>query len=139
MHGTQVQSLVQEDPICSRAMKPITTTTKPARQRPRVVEVVLQLLKLACLETVLHNKRSHNQKVAPTRCSQRKPVSSHKDTAWPKVNKKIHNFRKRNMVHLQNEILLGNTAAWKNHKDMKGKELYSMMATFLIVPFIRYS
>ena len=43
MPGTQVQSLVREDPTCRRVSKP-----------------VLQLLKPVHLEPVLCNKRSHH-------------------------------------------------------------------------------
>ena len=39
--GTQVRSLIQEDPISLRTTKPAATTTEPV-----------------CLEPVLHDKRS---------------------------------------------------------------------------------
>ena len=65
MQGTQVQSLVQEDPTCRRA-------TKPVRHNYR--SHVPQVLKPACLEPVLCNKGSHHNekpmhcnRVAPTR------------------------------------------------------------------------
>ena len=48
MQGTQVWSLVQEDPTCHRAAKPRATTAEPK-----------------CLEPVLHNRRSqHSEKPA---------------------------------------------------------------------------
>ena len=50
MQGTQVRTLVQEDPTCRRA-------TKPRRHNYRAR--VPQLLKLVCLEPVFHHKRSH--------------------------------------------------------------------------------
>ena len=68
MQGTQVWSLVQEDPTCRRA-------TKPVHQNywARALQLmshnywahVPQQLKPTCLEPVLHNKRSHrNEKPA---------------------------------------------------------------------------
>ena len=54
MQGTGVRSLVQEDPTCLGATKP------------------MQLLKSVCLESVLYNERSHlNEK--PVYLNQRKP------------------------------------------------------------------
>ena len=50
MQGIRVQALVQEDPTCLGA-------TKPVRHNYRVH--MPQLLKPACLEPVLCNKRSH--------------------------------------------------------------------------------
>ena len=50
--GAQVWSLVQEDPTCCGATKPVATTTEAH---------VLQLLKPVRLEPVLHNKRSHHK------------------------------------------------------------------------------
>ena len=50
MQGTRVQALVQEDPTCRRA-------TKPVRHNYWACEP--QLLKPVCLEPVLCNKRSH--------------------------------------------------------------------------------
>ena len=69
MQGTQVQSLVREDTTCHG-------TTKPMRHNywgPHTLDPthhnywarVLQLLKSACLEPVLRNKRSH-QNEKPT-------------------------------------------------------------------------
>ena len=47
MQGTRVRSLVREDPTCRRATKPV---------HHNYWACVLQLLKPACLEPVLHNK-----------------------------------------------------------------------------------
>lgn len=102
-----------------------------SRSRPAITE--------ACLPRACgpHSKRSHNERAASTGCRSRKPVSSHKDPAWPKMNRWIHSFRKR--IWCRYEILLGNAATWGSHKEAKGRELYSVMVTVLIVPFIRYS
>ena len=88
MQGTQVWSLVWEDPTCHGATKPMhhnywacaleptshnywacaPQLLKPACSRTRMPQLrgcVLQLLKPARLEHVLHNKRSHhNEKPA---------------------------------------------------------------------------
>ena len=56
MQGTQVQALVQEDPTCRGATKPV---------RHHYWARVPQLLKPAGLELVLRSKRSHrNEKPA---------------------------------------------------------------------------
>ena len=62
MHGTQVRALVWEDPTCREATKPMhhnywACTLEPASHN--YWAHVLQLLKPARLEPVLHNKRSH--------------------------------------------------------------------------------
>ena len=56
MQGTQVRALVQEDPSCRGATKPVSHNYWAH---------VPQLLKPEQLEPVLHNKRSHrNEKPA---------------------------------------------------------------------------
>ena len=50
MQGTRVQSLVQEDPTYGAATKP---------KNHNYWAYIPQLLKAACLEPVLRNKRSH--------------------------------------------------------------------------------
>ena len=63
MQGTRVQALVQEDPTCRRATKPVSHSYWAC---------VPQLLKLVCLEPMLHNKRSHpNEK--PAHCNKEQP------------------------------------------------------------------
>ena len=62
MKGTLVRSLVQEDPTCRRATKPVCHSYWNACSRvcePLLMSTGPQLLKLACLETVLLSKRSH--------------------------------------------------------------------------------
>ena len=67
MQGTQLPSLVREDPTCCGATKPM-------------------LLSPRTLEPVLCNKRSHcNEK--PAHLNERKPMHSNEDPAQPKVNK----------------------------------------------------
>ena len=65
MQGTWVWALVQEDPTCRGATKPV---------RHNYWARVLQLLKAACLEPVLHNKRGHRNE---------KPVHSNEDLTQP--------------------------------------------------------
>ena len=57
MHGTQVRSLVQEDPTCCRATKPVHHKLLSLRSRAREP----QLLKPACLEPMLCSKRSQRE------------------------------------------------------------------------------
>ena len=56
MKGTLVRSLVQEDLTCCRATKPRVPQLLSLCSRAHEP----QLLKPACLESVLHNKRSHH-------------------------------------------------------------------------------
>ena len=61
MQGTQVQSLVQEDPTCRGAAKPVHHNCWACALEPMSHNCwaqALQLLKPACLEPVLCNKRS---------------------------------------------------------------------------------
>ena len=68
MQETQVRALVQEDPTCHRATKPVrhnywAWALEPARRS--YWAHVPQLLKPVHLEPVLHNKKSHrNEKPA---------------------------------------------------------------------------
>ena len=68
MQGTRVRALVWEDPTCHGATKPVhhnycTSALEPVSHN--YWAHVSQLLKPACLEPVLHNKRSHcNEKPA---------------------------------------------------------------------------
>ena len=62
IQGTQVQSLVREDPTCHGATKPVCRNYWACALEPashNYWACVLQLLKPACLEPVLCNKRSH--------------------------------------------------------------------------------
>ena len=63
MQETQVQALVQEDPICRGATKPVRHNYWAYALEPASHNYwarVPQLLKPARLEPVLHNKRSHH-------------------------------------------------------------------------------
>ena len=62
MQGTRVWALVQEDPTCHGATKPVyhnywTCALEPTSHNYGAW--VPQLLKPTCLESMLHNKRSH--------------------------------------------------------------------------------
>ena len=62
MQGTQVQALLQEDPTCRGATKPVhhnywAGTLEPASHN--YWACMPQLLNPVRLEPVLHNKRSH--------------------------------------------------------------------------------
>ena len=62
IQGTQVQALVQEDPTCHGATKPVRHNYWARALEPvcrNYWAYVPQLLKPACLEPMLHNKRSH--------------------------------------------------------------------------------
>ena len=68
MQGTRVRALVQEDPTCHGAAKPVRHNYWACALDPvshSYWALVPQLLNLAHLEPVLHNKRSHhNEKPA---------------------------------------------------------------------------
>ena len=68
MQGTWVRALVQEDPTCRRAAKPMRHNYWACALEPSSHNYwarVPQLLQPAYLEPVLHNKRSHlNEKPA---------------------------------------------------------------------------
>ena len=94
VQGTQVQSLVREDPTCCGATKPV---------RHNYWACMLQLLRPACLDPMLHNKRSHcNEK--PVHRNQGKPMRSSEDTKQPKINKLI-NFKKINKLDQKEPVL----------------------------------
>ena len=90
MQETQVQFLIQEDPTCVRATKPVP---QPLSSFSRAGEP--QLLKPAHLESVLRNKRSRgNERLkhhhrglesSPQFTTTReKPTDSNKDPVQPK-------------------------------------------------------
>ena len=101
MQGTRVGALVQEDPTCHRAAKPVRHNCWACALEPASHNYwahVPQLLKLACLEPVLHNKRSHcNEKPLhhgkewpPLTATREKPTRRSKDPTQPKINKLIN-------------------------------------------------
>ena len=62
MQGTWVRALVQEDPTCCRAAKPVYYSYLACAQSPQAATAgppCLQLWKPACLEPMIH-KRSHS-------------------------------------------------------------------------------
>ena len=75
MQGTRVRALVQEDPTCRGATKPVHHNYWACALEPASHNYwarVLQLLKPVRLEPVLYNKRSHcNEK--PAHCNQEEP------------------------------------------------------------------
>ena len=69
MQGTWVRALVREDPTCCGAAGPLCHSCWAWALEPMSHNYwvhVLQLLKPACLESVLHNKRSHPMRGLPT-------------------------------------------------------------------------
>ena len=71
IQGTRVQALVREDPTCHKASKPVRYNYWPCALEPTSHSYwahVPQLLKPACLEPVLRNKRSHHNK-SPAHCN----------------------------------------------------------------------
>ena len=72
MQGTQVWALVQEDPTCCGAAKPVCHNYWAWALEPvshNYWARMPQLLKPVCLEPVLHNKRSHHNE-KPTHCNE---------------------------------------------------------------------
>ena len=68
MQGTQVRALIQEDPTCCRATKPIRHNYWFCALEPmshNYWALMPQLMKPVHLEPMLHNKRNHpNEKPA---------------------------------------------------------------------------
>ena len=63
VQGTRVRALVREDPTCCGATKPVRHNYWACALEPtshNYWACMPQLLKPACLEPVLHNKRSHH-------------------------------------------------------------------------------
>ena len=86
MQGTQVRSLVREDPTCRQATNPVRHNYWACALEP-VEARTPQLLKPARLEAMLCNERSHcNEK--PVHRNQRKPTRSNEDPVQPKKKKK---------------------------------------------------
>ena len=99
MQGTRVRALVQEDPTCHRATKPVchnywsphTTTTEACMPRAGALQQEKPLQWEAC---------ALQRRVAPARHNLRKPTHSNKDPTQPKIlknkiNKIIWPFKKR--------------------------------------------
>ena len=89
--GSQVRALVQEDPTCCRATKPVSHNYWVR---------VPQLLKPTRLEPVLHNKRRHPMRSLCTAKSN--PTRSNEDPMQPKINKFKKNSRTKIYPKLTN-------------------------------------
>ena len=104
LQGTRVRALVWEDPTCRGTTKPVCHNYWDCALEPvshNFWAQVPQLLKPACLEAVLCNKRSHwmrsprtAMKSSPRLAATReKPACSNKDPRQPKINiNKINTF-----------------------------------------------
>ena len=101
--GTQMLSLVQEDPTCFEATKPLHQNYWACTREPGSHNFWahrLQLPEPELLEPMLCNKRKANairspcttMKSSPCLCSQRKTACSYEDS----VRAKIKNFNKNN-------------------------------------------
>ena len=99
IQGTLVQSLVREVPTRCRAAKAMHNYWACALEpgRHNYWAHVLPLLKPACLEPMLCNKRS-NFNERSTHCNQRKPPYG-KDPPQP-INRLINKSLKKNCVYL---------------------------------------
>ena len=110
MQGTWVRALVQEDPTCHGATKPMShnywgCTLEPASHNYWIRTP--QLLKPACLEPVLHNKRSqHNKK--PMHCNEEYPLLSTRES--PRMATK----NQRSQESINQSINLSSLSTWIN-------------------------
>ena len=77
MQRTLVWSLVQDNPTCRGAAKPMYHNY----WSPWALEPGLYNKRHHCSE-----KPAHQSRVAPTHCNQRKPLDSSKDPVQPKIN-----------------------------------------------------
>ena len=98
MQGTQVQSLVQEDPTCCRATKAacVPQLLSPCSRAHNPKQLSLRVAtKPKCLEFVFHNKRSylnekswrHNWRVAPAAAATESLSLVMKTQAQPTIDK----------------------------------------------------
>ena len=97
MQGTQVRALVQEDPACRGATKPVHHNYLACALEPASHNYwarVPQLLKPAHLEPMLCNERppqweAHalQRRVAPAHRNYGKPMRSNEEPMQPKINK----------------------------------------------------
>ena len=80
---TRVQALVREDPTCRRATKPVRHNYWACALEPASHEYWArgpQLLKPACLEPVLHNKRSHRNEKPAHRNEEYPPLAATRES-----------------------------------------------------------
>ena len=110
--GTQVWSLVQKDPTCHRATRPVCHNYR-AR--------MLQLLKPTCQEPMLHNKRSrHSGKAhvpqlgsSPQSLQRKKAQHSHKQSTR-KSHKKFKQGNQTNCKSKMGKDLTLYLSIWKD-------------------------
>ena len=84
MQGTQVWFLVQEDPTCRRATKPVRHNYWACALEPTSHNYwarMPQLLKPAYLEPMLRNKRNHRDE-RPHTATKSSPRSQQLEKAW---------------------------------------------------------
>ena len=83
MQGTWVRSLVQEDPTCHGATKPVRHNYWACALEPTSHNswaYVPQLLKPACLEPLLRNKGSHHNEKPVHRKEEQPPLAATKES-----------------------------------------------------------
>ena len=120
MQGTRVRALVREDPTCRGA-------TKPVRHNYWAHEP--QLLKPACLEPMLRNKRSHHNE---------KPA--HRNEEWPRLTATRESPRAATKTQRSQRKLIS-----KWNKYLKKKRLLSsmdvswMLSHFLCLLLLKFS
>ena len=94
MQVTRVWALVREDPTCCRATGPLSHNYWACALEPASHNYwahMPQLLKPACLQPVLHNKRSHrNEK--PVDTTRESPHAATKTQCSQKKKKKIQHY-----------------------------------------------
>ena len=78
MQGSRVRSLVREDPTCRGATKPMRHNYRACALEP--TSCVPQLLKPACLEPVLRNKRSHLNENPTHRNEEQPPLAATRES-----------------------------------------------------------
>ena len=115
MQGTWVRALVREDPTCRGATKPMRHNSWDCALEPTSHNYwarVPQLLKLVCLEPVLHNERSHrnekpahrNEEKPPLATTRKSPRAATETQYSQKYINKINKFIKKKKI-LLNQIL----------------------------------
>ena len=115
--GTQVWSLVWEDPTCRGAAKPMHLSYWACALEPashNYWACMLQLLKPACLQPMLRNKRSHRNK---------KPMHHNKEyPRSPQLEKPHVQQRRPNTAKKKKKKVLLNLSENWGHKTIEQLE-----------------
>ena len=99
MQGTRVRSLVQEDPTCHGATKPVCHNYWACALGPTCCTYwawAPQLLKPTCLESVLHNKGSHRNEKPAHHNEEKPPLTTSRESPHAATKTQCSQKKKKN-------------------------------------------